>query len=140
MERLFPKKNDMIQIGICVGCVAIVAFLIVRIYSPKPCPAGCGVDVPSESEHVGPCTNCDVGVYWCLDSYPAASEDPTYAEHKSLCMGCGEWYYVCYNPALPASQQPRYYHRIVGKREDGTSIHACKPEDSVTLPSLILDK
>lgn len=137
------RKNDMILIGICVVCIAIVSFIIVKIYSPHPCRAGCGVKVNNPDDHTVPCRNCGVLVYNCIETFPAVasvSDDsdvppPTYSEHRAKCDACGHQYYTCDKTGVREKEkQSRYWHRIIGKREDGTSIYACKPEDTLSVP------
>ena len=128
-------QNDMIIIGICVGCAVIAALLIVRIYAPHPCPGGCGAKVENTTDHTGPCDNCHIRVYWCVDTLPAISENPAFPEHRAQCDGCDKWYYTCEKTGVPEKEEGRYQHRIVGKREDGTPTYACKPEDPLSVPN-----
>ncbi len=143
MKSLLPSKNEMILIGFVVVCTVIVSFIIVRNHSPHPCRAGCGVKVNNPDDHTVPCPNCGVGIYNCIETFTAVatvSDDsavppPTYPEHRAKCDACGHIYYTCDKTSvIEEEKQSRYHHRIIGKREDGTPIYACKPEDSLSVP------
>ena len=133
MERLLPGKNEMILIGICVGCVAIVAFLIVRIHSPNLCPAGCGSKLDTIEAHHGECGNCNTIVYKCISTRPAVSENPAFPEHRAHCDACGQWYYLCEQADRPVEEEERYRHRIVGKGTPDEH-YACQPQDTLSVP------
>ncbi len=123
------SKIDMILIGIC-GVIAIVSLLTVMNHRERPCPAGCGVKVKPSAAHFTPCTNCTDRVWDCVKHKPNGQG----RHHRKECKGCLQWYHICDNSDLHAEKEERYRHRILGRREDGTFIYACKPEDTPSVP------
>ncbi len=105
-------------------------FLIVKMHSPGPCPAGCVGMVSDLNDHLNRCNHCGQLVYTCLELHP----DLQGGTHKGYCKGCGVLHYTCGKADLLEAEEPRYKHRLIEGTNGLPSRYACKPEDTPSVP------